>query len=246
MSRIVKADQLPCSAPAQAPSRRVVQARRRAAAVLDAAQIMRAAEERAAAVLRAAEEQAAALLEDQQRELVRLREEAVRRGYEEGYAEGRAAGERAAQDAAQGHLAELAAAVRRASEELSQLRRQVLAEAEGDIVKFAILVAERVLRGELADPQRTWAIARSLLAEVADESYVKVFLPPCVGDPAEGRVQLATAAPGSGVRVEIEIDPSLGPGDVRVETRWGWLDGRAPVRWRRLVEALQRGAMGDD
>lgn len=209
--------------------------------LFDAADVMRSAKERAAHILRTAREEASRVREEETKRIEALRQEAAEEGYREGFARGLAEGEKKALEAVRQQLTDLRNTAESAVAELAQLRQQIVDSAEDDIIKFAVLIAERVLRGELRDPQRTWEIARSILSELEDESQVSLFVPPCVGDVEEGQAKLSQAIGGSGVRLDIQIDPALKPGDVRVETQWGWIDGRAHVRWKRLIEALQRG-----
>lgn len=253
MSRIIKAEALATSVHRSAAAGTALSERprhngsRSAQGVVEAASIVRSASKRAAAILRSAETAAARMVSEESERIDQLRSNAADQGYHEGYARGYEEGqERARQDAWDEVNAQLAS-IHKAINELTELRHQALSSAEADIVKFAVLIAERIVRAELGDPERTMQIARSVLSELREESRVSLYLPEEVAELTEQVEQLTRDRLAMGMHLEIMADPSLSLGDVRVETEWGWIDGRARVRWQRLVEALQRGAdHGDD
>lgn len=210
-----------------------------ATGVFDAAEIMRRAAQRAAALLREAERKSEQQLAAAAAEIERLEEETRRKGYEagfaEGFAEGRAEGEAQARREASGLLESLSAAV----QEIGELRRALLVEAADDAVKFAVLIAEKIVKQVLQDPEATARLAGELLQELREESRVVIYLPPEAVEHPETERIIAQRAGDAGVRWTLAADPSLAPGDVRIETEWGWVDGRGSVRWARLIRALE-------
>ena len=84
-----------------------------------------------------------------------------------------------------------------------------------------------------------------LLAEVRDESRITLYLPEGVQRTEDEALKLADGDSSGGIQLVVKHDPTLSLGDVRIETAWGWIDGRASVRWQRLVEALRRGIDDD-
>lgn len=249
MSRIIKAESIEAAIESGAFRRGLPQRRRTsraAASVVDAATIVQSARARAMAILEGAQTAAARLLEDAEIQAASVREQAREEGYREGYAQGVAEGREVAEQDGAHRWNEALASVQEAVRELGALRAEALASAETDMVKFAVLIAEKILRVELADPERTLAIARSLLAEVRDESRVTLYLPAEL-QLADGEIrELVDTQASAGMQLIVKYDSGLALGDVRIETAWGWIDGRASVRWERLVEALRRGIDDDD
>lgn len=251
MSSIIKAENIEADVQRDTARKALPKPHRRnasrtAASVVDAAAIVQSARTRAAAILQGAQTAATRIVEEAEERATVLREQSMEEGYREGYARGSAEGYEAAEREGQRRWQEAVEALELARQELEAVRAEALASAERDMVKFAVLIAEKILRAELADPERTLAIARSLLAEVRDESSVTLYLPAELGMHDEGSSRLVEGASGTGVQLVVKSDPTLGLGDVRIETAWGWIDGRAPVRWRRLIEALRRGIDDDD
>lgn len=212
-----------------------------AAVVFDAASVVREATRRAARIVADAEEQAARILREAENRAEELRRQAEEKGYEDGYAAGYAAGHEKARAEAEERVQHVLASLQNAVGELHGLRRDLVRQAEADMIKFAVLIAEKILRTELTDPERTVGIARSILSEIRDDSQVTVFLPSPAYDRLMEKAGSGTDGMPFGTNVKIAADPGLELGDVRIETEWGWLDGRGPVRWRRLVEGLERG-----
>lgn len=250
MSRIIKSESVAAAtagrASAMVPAEpRLRQGSRTAAGVVDAAEIVHSARVRAAAILQGAQGSASRMLEEAARQAEALREQAVREGYRDGYEAGAREGRERAEREGQRRWQEALRAVQSAVQELGKLRSEAVAAAEADMVKFALLAAEKILRKELANPERTLDIARSLLAEVRDESRITLYLPEGVQLAEDEALKLADGDSSGGIQLVVKHDPTLSLGDVRIETAWGWIDGRASVRWQRLVEALRRGIDDD-
>lgn len=213
------------------------------AAVFASAEVMRLTAQRAERLLKKAAARASATVSEAESQARSLAEEAYNAGYASGRHEGLEAGRKEAVVAmrkeAAGHLDAMARAV----EELQALRREILQEAEPELIKFASRIAEKILRRELADPSATVDVARSLIAEVEDESRVTVYLPEAaaVVSDVEERLQGASRR-----HLTIATDPALGPGDVRIETEWGWVDGRLALRWDRLMRAFEEAVVDDE
>lgn len=215
-------------------------------ALFDAAAIVREASQRAARMVRLAAERAENIVAAATNRVEAIEAEARKAGYEEGFDAGFAAGKEEAAKQVREEMAQIFTALEKAVNDLGQERRTALARMESDIVKFAVLLAERVIRRQLPDPETTVSIAGSLLHDLKEESRVTIHLPPAVVEHPEVERRLSEVAAGSGIRWKIAADPSLRMGDVRIETEWGWVDGRASIRWSRLIRALEEAVRHDE
>lgn len=215
-------------------------------ALFEAATIVREASKRAARLLQSAAERAEDTVVTATNRIETIEAEARKKGYEEGFAAGFAEGKEKAAKQVRAELVHILTSLENAVDHLGNERRAALAQMESDIVKFAVLLAERVIRRELPDPETTVSIAGSLLHDLKEESRVIVHLPPAVAEHPEVERRLSEAAAGSGVRWKIAADPGLQMGDVRIETEWGWVDGRASIRWSRLIRSLEEAVRHDE
>ena len=172
--------------------------------------------------------------------------EAIRRAaHEEGFRAGFEAGQQAGrQQGLQEVNARLEAVIRRlqeAAEEAVRRRDRALAQAEEDVVKLALAVAERVVRREVAaGPEVTAAVVRSVLEEMPAASAGRVVVRL---HPDEHRL-LADAwtagRPGGTGPVELEwvADPGVEPGGCVIETEMGTIDAGLETRLRELAVSL--------
>lgn len=215
-------------------------------ALFEAATIVRKASKRAARMLQTAAEQAQDTVITATDRVEIIEEDARKAGYEAGYSAGFEAGKEQAAQHFREELADVFTSLENAVDYLGKERRAALARMESDIVKFAVLLAERVVRRQLPDPETTVSIAGSLLHDLKEESRVIVHLPPAVAEHPDVERRLGEVAAGSGVRWKIAADPGLQMGDVRVETEWGWVDGRAAIRWSRLISSLEEAVRHDE
>lgn len=217
--------------------------RNEVAAVFASAEVMRLASQRADALLQAASKKAAALVakaESQARELAKKAyQEGFAQGRKEGLEAGRAEATQSVMRAMESHFTSLDKAVA----DIVALRREILREAEPELVKFAARIAEKIVRREFAQPEATADLARSLLAEVEDESRITVYLPEAVAQSPDLKRRLQE---GVNKHLSVAADPALQPGDVRIETQWGWVDGRLQLRWERLMRAFEEAVVSDE
>lgn len=215
-------------------------------ALFEAATLVREASQRAARMIRMAAERAENIVSAATDRVEAIEAEARKAGYQEGFDAGFAAGKEEAAKQMRAEMQHVFTTLEKAVDHLGQERRAALAQMESDVVKFAVLLAERVVRRQLPDPETTVSIAGSLLHDLKEESRVIIHLPPAVVEHPEVERRLSEAAAASGVRWKIAADPSLQMGDVRIETEWGWVDGRASIRWSRLIRSLEEAVRHDE
>jgi flagellar assembly protein FliH len=110
---------------------------------------LRSFEDEARALLEAARARAKEVLREADAAALRIREEARRAGREQGMAEGREAAAAAERERIGREAAGLADLLREAARQVGERRSALAAEAERDLVRLAVAVAEKILRAEI-------------------------------------------------------------------------------------------------
>jgi flagellar assembly protein FliH len=150
--------------------------------------------------------------------------------------------------AAEQRLGRATHALEQALDNLATLEHQVVAAAEGETVRLALAVAQRVLAREIqADPAWMRDVLAAALADVPDRRRVTVHCAP--GDAAAIRERLAAAAaavPGTD-RLELAEDANLQPGSLVLSAGGTRLDASVQTSWERtaahLLAAVPRPAL---
>lgn len=114
------------------------------------------------------------------------------------------------------------------------LQNERLAElARSDALEIGFLVAERILEQEISqNPRALMSLVRSAMRKLADSREITVTVS------AADHEKLKAGEPGL-ASVKLEIDPSFGPGDCKVTSELGVVDGRMPTRMAELRKALE-------
>ena len=138
--------------------------------------------------------------------------------------------------AAAGQEARREEQLRAALEAFAAERERYFREAETEVVQLALAVARKILGREAAlDPDLLGALVRMALDRMGAGPAVKLHLPP-----AElARWREGNASLGSPYRCELAPDPSLAPGDCRVETDLG----RAHLGLERQFKEIEDGML---
>jgi Flagellar assembly protein FliH len=119
---------------------------------------------------------------------------------------------------------------------LARLRRDVLEASEGELVRLACAIAERVARHELKiDPTLVTHWAREALETLASKEDVVIAIAPDLAAilPAEEWERVA----GSSIR--IETDPSLGLSKCEVRTTASTVDASVEGRLSAIVRQVE-------
>lgn len=163
-------------------------------------------------------------------EAERLREAARKEGHEEGYAKGEAQG-----------MAEWKVRVEAVAQEAASLveaRKSWLRDAEADVVRLALLTAERILYKEARDPETVRALIHGVLQQLGDESVVRLKVSP---SDAPGLLE-NPPLPG----VPIIADPLVGMGGVAIEAQASKVDARFALQFREMAAAILMTEPEDD
>ncbi len=117
---------------------------------------------------------------------------------------------------------------------MARLQRDVLESSEGELVKLALAIAERVVGRELAsDPGLVASWAREAIEALAAKDGVVIAVARDVRDGVP-----ADAWDAVGVEHRIQSDPQLPPGAVEVRTAEGTVAAGADARLEAVALAL--------
>ncbi len=124
--------------------------------------------------------------------------------------------------------------------QLKQTFQTMDSDIRKQLISLSIRIAEIILRRELPDTDMLRQVLADTLQPISDLRGVRVRLAP--GDAANlhgGMSDSASQYPG----VDWVEDANLSPGDVLVESRNGYFDGRIHERLAFLAEALEKTAV---
>lgn len=154
----------------------------------------------------------------------------VREAQQTGRREGEAAARKQAAAEMQAPLERLAAAI----QETATLRDRLRRESEGDLVKLAIAIAQRILRRELSvDPDAMTGIIRAGFEKLKRQEILRVRVHPA------HHAALSAQLPASGMRQpELVADPALPPGGLVFETSRGDLEASIDNQLREIERGL--------
>lgn len=204
----------------------------RSTADRDAGNIIALAREEAARIIAEAHEEARRIIGEAQAASEKLRAEARAQGMIEGESQGREEFERSVK----GLLDALAAA----RDEVARLRDTLLLEAEEELVRLSLGVAEHIVRREITlDPDFVLNTIRSALAEIGDKGRVRVRVNAWdlekVRECRDDILRWAKDAHS----IEIVEDPGVDQGGCVIETDFGSIDGRVATRLERVERAFE-------
>lgn len=122
--------------------------------------------------------------------------------------------------------------------EVARLRQLMTKLAEDDIVTLARVLAERVIGEELGlRPERLLLLAKQCIREGRGSSRLSLYAHP--DDAAYLRQQMDQLNPDDVVELQIQSDPDLMQGDLRVETDVGTIDARIGTQLANLVAKIR-------
>ncbi|TAM90347.1 hypothetical protein EPN42_05990 [bacterium] len=209
------------------------------AAQLDAAReqafaLIQDAHDRAAAIVTDAQAQSEAMIDEAAGAVASLREEARSSGHDEGLAQGR----HAAEEEAAAALSTLRSIVEAGREG----RRSVIASAEAEIVRLAMLVAQRVVHREIeSDPRVVLDVARAAIARLSDKETMVVRINP--SDLEMVREAREGLFPGDARQIRFVGDLRVDRGGVVIDTEAGSVDAKIE---HQLQEARRLLHLDDD
>ena len=164
------------------------------------------------------------------------REEAYQQGLKDGTAAGETTGRAIAQAQAESRISEMESSIRSRLEAVERSLDQVFLDWEGRVVDLAMAISRRIVGEACAVPGEAAAhVARVALRKLGSEAKVVVRCHPQDATALERDKEL-WGGKGSGRKVVLEADETVGRGGIVVETDTGTIDARIP----RLTENVER------
>ncbi|MBV9505677.1 MAG: type III secretion system stator protein SctL [Acidobacteriia bacterium] len=171
-------------------------------------------------IVERAQQQAEAILA----EAARRGEEAVAAARQRGYQDG---------------LEQWAAAL----DSVARADQALNARYEGELVKLAVKIAEKIIGEELrARPETIVSIVREALRSVGNEQRLTVQVNPGESQQVAGMLDRLREVVKAGHDIQIVADPAIAPGGCIVHSDMGAVDARLETQLRRLEEILLRVA----
>jgi|SRR5579871_6832073 len=153
----------------------------------------------------------------------------------EAHAAGVREGEAAGRSRAAAELQPVIEKMSQAIAEMGGLRARLRREAEADLVRLAVAIAQRILRRELvADPEALHGLILGALEKLHSQEVCRVRVHPAQA--ALVKACLERVNPTSGA--EIVADPAREPGTVIFETARGNLDASVESQLREIERGL--------
>lgn len=122
--------------------------------------------------------------------------------------------------------------------EVARLRQLMVERAEDDIIALARVLAERVIGEELVlRPEGILLLAKQCIREGRGSSRLSLYAHPA--DAAYLRQQLDKLSVDDAVELQIQSEPELRQGDLRVETDVGTIDARIGTQLANLAAKIR-------
>ena len=184
----------------------------------------------AQALLEEARQRSLELIDEAERGVTAIENEARTRGHEQGSQDGRAA--------AEAEMEEMLATMRGLVEMARAERHKIIESSEGELLRLALSIAERVLNAHVAMDQSTvLEMTRSAIARVVNRETVTVRVNPAdIEVMREHRDRLMAMNDVEHLRL-IE-DQRVDRGGVVIETDSGTIDGKISTQLREVRRVL--------
>jgi flagellar assembly protein FliH len=161
--------------------------------------------------------------------------ERVAAAEQKAYAAGLAEGRRAGEATASAQLASMSEQLTAAIEHIGRLRGGVLRQAERDLVRLAVAIAERIVRKEIAlDPARLVTMASEAASRLGDRVAATLHLHPAdhAAVSASGAIERISGS------LTVVSDPHVPPGGCLVRSAVGNVDAGVDAQMREIARAL--------
>jgi flagellar assembly protein FliH len=218
-----------------------------AAVQAEAKALVEQAQAEADFALKLANEEAEAIRQKAQQEAEILRAQAAQQAQQSGFEQGLAAGQQAGYEAVTAEYSQHLADLMTNTEAAAALRQSWFANHEKDLVKMAVLIAQKILLTELAiSRDSVLKLAAAALKRINDKTAVRLRVHPddqALVLKAKGPLMLGVDNLTS---LEIVADPGVGLGGCVVETRTGIVDARVATQLSEVATTLLEIPMGDE
>jgi flagellar assembly protein FliH len=182
---------------------------------------------------------AARLLAQAMADAERIRESARAEGYEQGRAAGHEQGV--------AEIARAAGALGEAVQAVQALRVETVQTVEGDAIKLAIALSNKILMGALqARPELVVEVVQGALRRISDRRTITVLVNPADLEVVRSAVGQLTGQ-GSGVEVcDVQADERVELGSAIVRTAQGEVDAGVYAQLERASEVAEAALEGSE
>ena len=185
--------------------------------------------------LQEVQQQAAKILEDAEEQAKQIREQAKI----DGAADARVAAEEAMQARIQHQLQFLVPAIQEAVVEVNREKTAWLRRWETDAINISIAIAERVIRGQIAQrPEITLELVQEALQLASGLGNLVVRLHPNDHRALSGNLETIVQEMKKLTPTEVVADESIQPGGCRVDTEYGSIDQQIETQLERIRSEL--------
>lgn len=190
-----------------------------------------APEDGAAPKLRTAEQQAELLVRQAKTEAAEIEKQAYERGFIEGEKAGKEVGEKTLEALLKQYAKRL--------EELNDMRKEIFAASEREVLRLALEIARKVIRREVSvDEELILTLVKVALNRVAEQTVMTVRVNP--RDYQSIQRYQAAYSPTSSLNEGVKLieDPSISRGGCLIETESGIIDARIEEQLREIEKGF--------
>ncbi len=178
------------------------------------------------------------VLAEAHRQADQMRQDAVRRGYEEGLQMGREEGQRYYQQ----QVEALRDEVQKLVDALLAERQRLWEQMEPQVIDLVLDIARKVLREEIqARREATLSIIQHALRRVSDTEHVRIRVHPDDLQIAREHREAFLAVCDGVKQIEIVDDQRVGGGGCIIETPSGTIDASLRAQMQAIERALREG-----
>lgn len=158
-------------------------------------------------------------------------ENGYKEGYQSGYGKGKAA---ATEECKNGTLM-----LNKVIDDLKNYRIEILNEAQGDIIKMALTVAERILHKEImTDPRSVVSVVKNAIGKVSFKKQFVVHVNPLDIDVLQQSSAEIAALLDSVDSLKFRPNPKIEPGGCVIQTESGSVDAQVDRQFAELKDQV--------
>jgi flagellar biosynthesis/type III secretory pathway protein FliH len=137
-------------------------------------------------------------------------------------------------------LRTLETVVKSTVDEVQRMQQQWHAEADQQVLRLAVAIAERIIRRQLEQqPSISSQWIRDSLELVSSSSRIRICLHPDDCQRLAGQVEQIIAEVARIVEFEVTADATVSPGGCRVESEHGLVDQCVEAQLQRILQELE-------
>lgn len=198
------------------------------------------AQQKAQQVILEANVQAGEIIEAANNQARDILEDANKHGFEEGYRLGYESGYTEIND----KLSAQVKGIEKLSNAAFEIKQQVIASAEPEILELSVSIAEKIIREKLdLEPQIVLNIIRSAISALKDKEEVKILINPQLAEIVYGFTDELTQCIKGIKSIKVVEDRTVSPDGAIVESPDSRIDARLQTQIEEITRILMREAV---